>query len=636
MSSQTLRRTSLADWTHAIRIPGHWIWAVPIILAVAVLALRQIDWYPATYDEYFSMTNSGWVINQPYSPIDVLKSLAQHSPNHTPLYFLLLNLWGNLVGYELALGRVLTIFAALLALATTYRLSRDFVAPAGGLIALVVVSSSAFYNCFYAHVRMYPLLVLTSALCLWLYLRIMYGRSDAKRQTYLAFFLATLALVYTHAFSALFLLALGAYHVLIAPKDIRWFWTSLAVAAALALFSPWLIILITRGIELTFDHWPRKGDSVWEVLASWLYVGFNGSLELAALAAIAALVGLRKKTIKVYHLFILFFILVLALIAQASGALQASSMRLTLSSLPPLTMSVAAGIYTLYRLKRWLGLLTLFWILAGLSAQHSADLQESLGGRIRVFNLPAWHAVSRLALESEQKMTIVGYRFPGVDIHDQVFRGRSQKNNYFDTYDIEFIHADGRPQFDVHMRRVSIFTPIIWTFYRTGSVASSEATKIKSIMRALQYELCAADEVGFDTIILQYRWSLLECGAPDALSQHQNELLEYDLYALQTDSGESAARVVVQWRPRTEFAIEDYRLSHQIINEDWERVAQLDVPLVHEGELIRLSIDLQDVPPGAYRLVVILYDARTGERQAWLNNAGYIPEMLKVGEITLG
>ena len=141
--------------------------------------------------------------------------------------------------------------------------------------------------------------------------------------------------------------------------------------------------------------------------------------------------------------------------------------------------------------------------------------------------------------------------------------------------------------------------------------------------------------LGFDTIVLQYRWSLLECGAPDALAQHQNALLDYSLYALQTDPDESAVSFVGQWRPRTEFAIDDYRLSHQIINEDWERVAQLDVPLVHEGELIRFSIDLQDVPPGAYRLVLILYDARTGERQAWLENPGFVPEMLEIGEFAL-
>ena len=476
---------------------GHWLWAVPILLIVAVLALRQIDWYPATYDEFFSMMNSGWVIDKPYSPDDILDSLAQNSPNHTPLYFMLLNVWGHLVGNDVALGRVFTVLTALLALTAIYRLSSDFVAPVAGLFALVAVASNSFFNYYYAHVRMYPLLVLTSALCLWLYLRITYGQSHARLPTYLAFFGATLALVYTHAFSALMLLALGAYHVLIAPKNMRWFRTSLAVAAALALFSPWLMILATRGLAQTIDRWGQGQSTLREVLAAWLYVGFNGSRALAGLAAVAAVVGMLKKTIRIHHLSIMFFILALMLIAVVSDALRTDSMRLTLSTLPPLALFVAAGMYALYRLRTWLGLLVLVWILAGFSFQDSDLLNHYLGNRVRAFSLPAWHAVSRLALDSGQSMTIVGYGFRGQDLVFEVFRGRSQAHFYFSDNDIEFIHASSRQEFESTVRKLALNESNVWTFYRAGLVSSDHAAKIKSIMSALQYELCAADEVGF-------------------------------------------------------------------------------------------------------------------------------------------
>ena len=70
------------------------------------------------------------------------------------------------------MGRTLTIFAGLLSLAITYRLARDIVAPIAGLFAIILLASNAFYNYFYAHARMYPLLMLASAIVIWLYLRI--------------------------------------------------------------------------------------------------------------------------------------------------------------------------------------------------------------------------------------------------------------------------------------------------------------------------------------------------------------------------------------------------------------------------------------------------------------------------------
>ncbi len=631
--SKQYRRERSGQLIHGIL--GHWLWALPILLVLAALALRQIDIYPATYDELYSMMNSGWVIDKPFSPVDVLESIAQYSPNHTPLYFLLLNLWGHLLGYELAMGRVFTVFTALLALSAIYRLSRDFVAPIAGLFALVAVASNTFYNYFYAHVRMYPLLALTSALCFWLYLRILQGPSDAKRTDYFAFFAVTLALLYTHVFSALFLLALGAYHALIAAKGIRWLKLAAAGAAALALFSPWLIVLIGRGLGQTLDNWIPGLATVREVLSAWLYVGFNGSRELAALVVLAVLVGMRTKSIRAYHLFIVFFILALAFIAQVTGMIRVNSMRLALSSLPPLALFVAAGLYALYRLRTWLGLFALFWILAGFSFQNNAALANYLGARVRNFNLPAWHAVSRLALESGQSTRMMGYSFPVVDLYKMAFRGRSQAEIYFNDHGIEIGHAVDRRDYKEYSQQISVTAPKLWTFYRAGLVSADDVAGAKSIMRGLSYDLCAVDEVGFDTVILQYSWSLLECAAPDTRLRHQNALLEYEIYEMETSEDEMALSFVDHWAPRQDFAIENYRLSHQIINENRERVAQLDSPLVQEGELRRFSIDLHDVPPGAYRLMVIVYDARTGERQAWIDNPGQVAEMLQAGEFTL-
>ena len=76
-------------------------------------------------------------------------------------------------------------------------------------------------------------------------------------------------------------------------------------------------------------------------------------------------------------------------------------------------------------------------------------------------------------------------------------------------------------------------------------------------------------------------------------------------------------------------------MSFQLLSLDWDNVAQLDLPLVHEGVQRRFSIDVTDVDPGDYRLVVILYNGQTGERSVWHDNPGLSPELLTLAEIVI-
>ena len=222
-----------------------WVWVLPVLLAVAALSMRQIDLYPPTTDEFFSMFNSGWVINHPYSPTEVIQSLQDNSPNHTPGYFLLLSAWGNQTTFDVAIARVLTIFCALLALSIAYRLVRDFVAPVAGLFAVIIVASNAFYNFYIPHSRMYPLLLFLAGVVLWLYLRIFYRLQSPKLADYVALCVAVYLLVNTHALSATFLISLGVYHLIVVPKNNSWWKVSASVIiAVLSIFA------ILRGPDL--------------------------------------------------------------------------------------------------------------------------------------------------------------------------------------------------------------------------------------------------------------------------------------------------------------------------------------------------------------------------------------------------
>ena len=618
-------------------ILGHWLWAVPILLIVAALAIRQIDLYPPGPDEFFSMNTAGWLVNSPYSPIDILQSLQKHSSNNTPGYFMLLSAWGSLTTYDIALARVLTIFTGLLSLAMVYRLARDFVAPVAGLFALVIVASSAFYNFYFAQTRMYPLLVLTSGIVLWLYLRIIHQQKQVKRRDCLALGAAVFALVNTHAFSATFLLALGIYHLLIAPKNRRWLWVAATVVVAVLLFSPWLWVLISQGIDLTIEHWGAESVDGQTAVSAWLTVKLSNQPLLLLLSVVGLAVGIWTKTIQLKPYLILFVpsLIVMALIAQFTSLIAESNMRYLLGDWFPFVLFIVAGLYALYCFRKWLALLIVFWVMAGLVFQTTIGWQH-LAGRTLIFPLSPIQVISRLALQAEQKPIIIGYRYSSSLLDWSSYIGYSQRDYYFKWHDIAFETADNPEWFENYVRDGATTEPSLWIFYQTSKINRKRAAQIKATMDDLNYQLCETIETGVDTIILQYLWKSLNCQSPQLAASHQTDGIDYQFYGAEPDTAHSKLFFNDQWTARAENdVLENYKMSHQLITSDWDNVAQLDLPLGHPGKLRLLSIDISDVPAGAYRLMAVLYNQGSGERQNWLNNTGDLPDMLPLAEIVI-
>lgn len=163
------------------KIAGHWVIALVVILVVAALAINQIDDHLPGHDAKYSLLRSGWLEAGSIGPAAVLERLQVRSPDQAPLYFLLLNQWGNLVGRaDIALARLPAVFCGLLSLAFVYRLGRDAVSPLAGAFVVLLLASNAFFNYYYAHVRFYPQLVLLSTLVIWLYLRLAVMRGGAS------------------------------------------------------------------------------------------------------------------------------------------------------------------------------------------------------------------------------------------------------------------------------------------------------------------------------------------------------------------------------------------------------------------------------------------------------------------------
>ena len=631
------RKTSIHAAASGFRVLESWQIALPMLLVVAGFAMRQIDLYPASVDEFFSLFNAGWLSERAYAPADVVASLRRYSPDHAPSYFILLNFWGGMVGHSLAAARILTVLTSLLAMALSFRLARDVIAPLAGALILLVMTSSAFFNYYIASARMYPLMLLLSGMVLWLYLRMTRGKSEPTRADYLALGASVFCLISIHVFSALFLAMLGMFHLFCGAKTRRWWHISLTVIAAVALFLPYLLGML-GDVEAVSQSKTHVAVGAIEAIAKWLSAFNNGQLLLPLISAIGLGLAIRRRLIQPqsWQLMFVLFLLSLGIAAEATDLVLGDSMRHHLSGWLPYALFVTAGLYALCRLRRWLFILALGWLAAGLAFQSSASWWHYVVLRSLVFTQPPTHILSRLALAADPRPALIGYPYDkfyapfALDHEDN--KGYSQREHYFTRNGIHMNAAGDLAAFDDIARRVSLHAPLLWHFQ---SASISPATDAAASLETLRYEPCATFSVASDTLVTEYMWTALNCEIPAPSVSAETDSIHYRFYAAAVAPEASELHFIDAWRALTDSDLSAWRFSHQLLDSEWQRVAALDLPLVHEGAMRRFSIDIGSLPPGSYRLMVILYNSVNGAREYWIDNPTAPADMFALTEIVI-
>ena len=618
-------------------ILGHWVLALAPLLLVAVLSIPQIDKYIVGHDAHYSLISSGWIAETAFSPVDVLNKIATTDPNQGPLYYLLLNQWGNLVGNELALARVFTVFAGLLSFAMIYRLTRDAVSPVAANFAMIILASNAFYAFYIPHARYYPHLVFLSALVLWLYLRIAVLERASRPSDYVALAFACAALVSTHAYGLLLYVFCSLYHLLFVRKDRRWLLAPISAIAGLALAGPLIFVLFTSGVERAVaGHGPRA-DDLWTNFAAWFNVNFNGSPLLVLLAVAGVAAGWRRKCLALRRAVILFALLLLsiALTAEITRTLDAGLMRHLLASLPIAVLFQAAGLCALYRERRILGALLCLWIIAGLIFASTADWKLYIQGRIRSYKLPPWHLISRTARQSDDPAHVIAYMLPDTQMYPNRYSIYSLSDHWFLSRDIEFRMVGAAKWLEEYLRlyRGARISP--WLAYQTSSIDNADVAALEETMDALGYRACQRVSLPVWTETVQYGWVSLDCQPAEVIVSNQVDPLRYEFYGAELSEDGSRLFIASSWNAQNAAALDRLRISYQLLSSDWRNAAQLDSQLKQEGELSQAAIDVSEVPPGQYRLMLILYDAITGDRFVWEGNPGDVPEMLELDSITI-
>ena len=622
----------------------HWQLAVAILLGIAAASMYQADLVPPDHDEWLTVSSA--VLGDLGDPADFMDWHLRSHPSHMPGYYILLAVWSRLISPELAVLRMLGLFLALLHAALAYRLAKVFIAPAAGFFALVFLASNAFINFYIAHARPYMLFTTLASLTVWHYLRLVHGQRQGKASAreLLALGGSVFALVMTHLFSATLLFTLGMYHLLFARKDRRWLAVALTVVTAVLVCLPMAAYMLSR-VDASISHIPGSLTGGFTVANRWLEAMTNNSqLPLLALVAMGLALGIRGggiSRLKPIVALPALFLVSLALVGEFTRFAAPSTMRYHLDGWILVALVASASMCLLYRWKRWLGLLALFWVLFGLAFQQHANWWQFVTIRASSFWMPPTQAISRLAREDGGTPALLAFPY-GV-----LYRGTLRRpelsgleerahmiDYYFSRHGLE-IGAPGTLEgFSELLERQVLHAPSVWHFHQLEADAAKVVAAADLLLRH-NYRLCAETAVGIETVIKQYQWRLLDCQPPAISVSSQTALIKYELYELGLNADGSAALFIDKWLPRSEFEQQQYKMSWQIIGADWQGFAQLDLPLVHQGELRQFSLDITRAPAGDYQLMLIIYDAATGERLPWADNPGYVPEMLPLGEIVI-
>jgi len=184
------------------------LWALILILTliqVLVLPLLTID--APWYDEVITYQRIG---GPPFelsrNIVDVVARTAQF---WSPLYFILLSIWGNLVGNSLFALRYWSLLVGLLAAVWVYRVAADLISRRTGLITVFLLSTSSFFLHYNHDMRAYTLYILLGMIAVWTYWQVMY---KGRKQFIWWLHLSLVVLFYTHFVAMVMVASVFIYH----------------------------------------------------------------------------------------------------------------------------------------------------------------------------------------------------------------------------------------------------------------------------------------------------------------------------------------------------------------------------------------------------------------------------------------
>jgi hypothetical protein len=364
---------------------NQWVWMIPVLLLVAALGAAHLADDAIWFDEWITyfITGTGnlhdrTTANTPLCgdspifqtpPLDML-CLAAIDNSWPPAFFAVLWIWDKVVSFGALLSdRTLALLIGLIAVAITYQLGKKLFNPQAGLIAAIILGTSAFFVHYLHEVRGYTLYVLFSALNGYLYWRLLNDYGRTKRITRWGFVLSLAGSLYTHYIAAASVLGIGIYHVLferpqrtpkiadekrITPR----YWSAILKLwiNGCLFFAPWVAVLIVSFInESATDR-----DLPTLVLLNNMLYGFANNLWWIAIPTLlASIVAWRKREVRFLWMWGL-TILAVAIVGNIFADFLFHP-RHIMGLMPAFALLVTVGLITIFQARQ-----TVVWLIVGI------------------------------------------------------------------------------------------------------------------------------------------------------------------------------------------------------------------------------------------------------------------------------
>ena len=212
-----------------------WLLTIPALLLGFAIFMQNLLETSLWADE-------GWTIaaSAEPTPLRVITEWVSIDV-HPPLFFMELNLWRLFTGDTIFEMRYFSVLVSLLGVAVAYRLGKRYFGVRTGLLTALFIALHDLVRVLTQEVRHYPQQILLTTLALWAYWGF-WQRPTRGRM--IVFVLSGAAMLYTHYWGGLVLLALGL-HALITRREYLGRMVMGFVGIGL-LYLPWLPALVNQ------------------------------------------------------------------------------------------------------------------------------------------------------------------------------------------------------------------------------------------------------------------------------------------------------------------------------------------------------------------------------------------------------
>ena len=612
-----------------------------ILLLTFALAAPGLNAHPIWADELFSVVNMGG-FDPPYSPAQVVQSVADNFPDHVPLFFLLGAGWAQLVGWSQFALRLFAVLTGLLAIAWLYRFGADTFNRRTGLLAALLLATSAYIILYFHNFRMYPLLLMFAALHTWLYWRLAHGH-PATRLTFFLFIITAAALVYTHLFALVWFAGLGLYHLVFVAKSRRWFHIMLCWGVGALCFLPYLPVLIS-GVQRASGlvKVTSEAASPAELVPTFLVLLGNGSIILTVLfAGILAFAVWRRGDSAVikFMLLPLTMLVLIILLNERIGLIPIDRMRYFLMLWLPLLLLFAYGLGMMPRWGWVTALCLLLWGIAGFQFYRSDEIRGYVGGMAYSYLYPP---MQDYIVHLEGKVRPQDYLL-GFTPSSNVNKIHELDKSVADFYTQLHLGIDGgfilRRAFgewlEENIRHNMTDSPYLLFAHDPQDKPRTFDRVMDEI--ATGYVACGTVVDLPNLLVQRYVSPIIGCEREEyAPIAYDNGVMVADRFARHVRE-EEVLQILTGWEVEDESLLDAYNVSWQIISSDWQNVRQTDRHLY--DDLLKwniIELTTADLPPGDYRLVMIVYHRDSGEKVIGLDLVtGETAKILPVLEFTI-